>query len=441
MNTFTNLVINLALLVIGTTATLAAFGGKTWREGDEPILERITSRGWISILCLVMALALGAIKETRSAASDANREAEERAAKSDAERREAVLTAQSQDAVERLDILKQLNTALRSQLDQTELTLGTVQTDLGSAKSDLNQQSNASSIASLANARRNIRDIAVYIPLTAAGHSSRDFRGVLLPPFARRSCTDLVGLHVELMVGSSNIETDYDDPNDQDDEHRDFDDGTQNPGLSEELKQYSNVIQHYDQIASFDGKDKFSEELGIFRFSDQRTTNGIMYESIFHLLKHSIPAAQFYSSITNHEASVLKLLAVWPRTFRTKKDYEDTARVYPKIGEIEEENQLPDSDIILPNFGENQIPSECLRPLRTYFSRAFDRAIFVIRLDSEQIETISFKLKAAPPKYDDDTITLNFSLVSTPVFGAGNANLFSYLGDAFPKSAASQDPE
>ncbi len=55
--------LNIALLLVGTTATLAAFGGKTWHEGDSPILKRITLRGWVSLLCLVLALSIGITKE------------------------------------------------------------------------------------------------------------------------------------------------------------------------------------------------------------------------------------------------------------------------------------------------------------------------------------------------------------------------------------------
>jgi hypothetical protein len=42
--------LNILLLLVGTTATPAAFGGETWKKGDQPILERITVRGWISLL-------------------------------------------------------------------------------------------------------------------------------------------------------------------------------------------------------------------------------------------------------------------------------------------------------------------------------------------------------------------------------------------------------
>jgi hypothetical protein len=43
------LALNILLLLLSATATLAAFGGRTWHEGQEPLLRRITRRGWLSL--------------------------------------------------------------------------------------------------------------------------------------------------------------------------------------------------------------------------------------------------------------------------------------------------------------------------------------------------------------------------------------------------------
>jgi hypothetical protein len=40
--------LNIALLLAGTVATLAAFGGDAWTRGNEPIIRRVTRRGWVS---------------------------------------------------------------------------------------------------------------------------------------------------------------------------------------------------------------------------------------------------------------------------------------------------------------------------------------------------------------------------------------------------------
>jgi hypothetical protein len=37
--------LNIVLLIIGTTATLAALGGTTWVDGEKPLIQRINKRG------------------------------------------------------------------------------------------------------------------------------------------------------------------------------------------------------------------------------------------------------------------------------------------------------------------------------------------------------------------------------------------------------------
>src|SRR5579871_693056 len=64
-----NLFLAIMLLLLAAAGTLAAFGGDTWTKGTEPLLTRITQRGWVSLSCLVAALAIGVLKEVRSAAS------------------------------------------------------------------------------------------------------------------------------------------------------------------------------------------------------------------------------------------------------------------------------------------------------------------------------------------------------------------------------------
>ena len=51
------------VLVLGSAGTLCAFGGKTWIEGTEPVLKRITRRGWLSLVLLALGLIAGGIKE------------------------------------------------------------------------------------------------------------------------------------------------------------------------------------------------------------------------------------------------------------------------------------------------------------------------------------------------------------------------------------------
>lgn len=93
------LTLNITLLILGTIGTLAAFGGETWTKGPERIDKRITRRGWLSLICLFLALCAGVSKETIS--SMERRKAETKAAAS-AEEANSWRTAQ-ENAQRRLD--------------------------------------------------------------------------------------------------------------------------------------------------------------------------------------------------------------------------------------------------------------------------------------------------------------------------------------------------
>jgi len=58
--------INLSLLICGFLGALAAFGGKTWNETEQPLLNRVTKRGWLSLGLLLLALIIGMVKELRA---------------------------------------------------------------------------------------------------------------------------------------------------------------------------------------------------------------------------------------------------------------------------------------------------------------------------------------------------------------------------------------
>tara|TARA_R110000850_G_scaffold214249_3_gene340176 strand:+ start:5938 stop:6744 length:807 start_codon:yes stop_codon:yes gene_type:complete len=60
------MLINLTLLILGTTGALAAFGGDTWRREPLPLAKRITLRGWLALACMIATLLVGISKEIRS---------------------------------------------------------------------------------------------------------------------------------------------------------------------------------------------------------------------------------------------------------------------------------------------------------------------------------------------------------------------------------------
>jgi len=86
-------VINLALLLLGTTGALAAFGGETWRKGDEPLSKRISRRGWLALVCMLATLMLGITKEIRTNAATLASSARQRELEQNLDRTTADLRA------------------------------------------------------------------------------------------------------------------------------------------------------------------------------------------------------------------------------------------------------------------------------------------------------------------------------------------------------------
>lgn len=58
-----NTLINILLSILGLIATLSAFGGKTWKEGQDLLIKRITKRGYISLFCLFLTFSIAVYKE------------------------------------------------------------------------------------------------------------------------------------------------------------------------------------------------------------------------------------------------------------------------------------------------------------------------------------------------------------------------------------------
>ena len=103
--------LSIALLIVGAGSTFCAFGGKTWTEGTEPLIDRITGRGWISLVLLLTALSIGVCKEIYSAKSQAEKDtASEQnlhTAKADADRKQAELQNKLQEAKSKIDLANQ----------------------------------------------------------------------------------------------------------------------------------------------------------------------------------------------------------------------------------------------------------------------------------------------------------------------------------------------
>jgi hypothetical protein len=66
----TELLLTISLASLGFAATLAAFGGEAWKKGKAPLLRRVTTRGWVSLVCMITAFILGIVKEVRQSSID-----------------------------------------------------------------------------------------------------------------------------------------------------------------------------------------------------------------------------------------------------------------------------------------------------------------------------------------------------------------------------------
>lgn len=108
--------LNILLLVVGSAATLSVFGGETWHKGRKPLFQRITLRGKISLLCLVVALSAGVLKEVLASQQTAERERARIRANADLRRATKSIASLERD-------LSNTKTQLAEQL-QTNLLLG-----------------------------------------------------------------------------------------------------------------------------------------------------------------------------------------------------------------------------------------------------------------------------------------------------------------------------
>ncbi|HWJ06179.1 MAG TPA: CDC27 family protein [Steroidobacteraceae bacterium] len=61
--------LTIALIFVTFALSLAGFGGKSVRDGDEPLFQRITKRGWIVLICIAAICGLGIAKEIVSRAA------------------------------------------------------------------------------------------------------------------------------------------------------------------------------------------------------------------------------------------------------------------------------------------------------------------------------------------------------------------------------------
>lgn len=161
-------VLGILVLTAGFGATIVAFGGQAWIEGNSPVLKRITVRGWLSILFLVLALALGVSKEFLSASQEAVRSAADATKEGERLARESALKTELVASNRTLELLKGQLNAANAALQQTN-TLTAEIADLSrriNAEVDLGAEQLDAANKSLSKSGELVRDIAELQLLT-----------------------------------------------------------------------------------------------------------------------------------------------------------------------------------------------------------------------------------------------------------------------------------
>jgi hypothetical protein len=359
--------LNIALLIVGTMATLAAFGGKTWAEGSAPIYERITPRGWISLVCLACALSLGVIKEFRTRSQDAEKdrkssEATALAAQQQAEsdRKAAALLveltkAEGQVALanERLDGVRSLNTV-------TKMTLDDVRTDLRRARVELSQQSAANLITVIANGNQSVRAIWVYVPVNVVPpHYVSSFRDVLLPMKTKDGCLDEMSSVVHVMLPREGTEEERYQPGDPSTIHESYD---------SEIPKVASIISELEWMARYLYQDIPNYRYPTFGFIP-------VYSLQLRPSRGLIPASAAYLFYTNPAQEFVFINAP-------------------------------------PSRSDKNISAACSKRIEEYFRTGFDRALLIVALNGTQNEKFVFHLHANRPKPSDgNSWEVQFNLV------------------------------
>ena len=399
--------LNIVLLIIGTMATLAAFCGLTCRDGPEPVLERVTARGWISLLCLVLALAVGTIKELITQREEAISEATEAREKAEAGRKQAEQSLQLAESNSRLTLanksledLRTIDQITQDRLRDTKTTLDEVRMNLSSTREDLTQQSAANQVTSLANAGQDVKEMMILLPLTAKAHASTKYREAFLPSFDLDACRDLTGIEFQFSTDAANSERIAHGADDEANEHDDFEQPIQKTdflvGSSSPVQGLTEAIKSANQSAG------------------QRSSNGFIYTALINTQHHSISAARLYAALTKPGAAPFSISMSWPTLFRTRLSYENALKNYPDLLKNASGAPLPNRNIELDIARQHPYPAACSSQVQRYFQTAFDKAILTLILDQKQNEVITFRLQALPPRLIDGRWYVLFRVAGSP---------------------------
>ncbi|MGB6742218.1 MAG: hypothetical protein WBE38_01080 [Terracidiphilus sp.] len=375
------ILLNIALLIIGAASTMSAFGGKTWREGPEPILERITSRGWISLFCLILAVCLGVTKEIRSQIADtlakSNSEKEQAAAKAQA--RESELQLKLANAgVENLKLsAKGAQDKLElteSKLEATEDTLNEVRSNLTSTRDDLQEENNLGLLSVLATAKLGVSDITFVIPFTSKGNSSLVFYRALMPGNFPDVCQEQTKVNVILSTTNSDeFEFLQYEPDDIDGQHNYTHLDTS------EISKGTEVNEPTADIL-LSGADYEDQVKYVVRAIGQTSSNSAAYVADIHFGQDGPSASGLIKSLQGQDGR--------PITIVSRNDQASN--------------------------------KQCSQLVNKYFAAAFDKAYMRLTLNNAEHLTMFYSLKALPQFNDKGNWGLPFAIDSKPGVSAND---------------------
>jgi hypothetical protein len=373
--------LNIALLIVGAASTMSAFGGKTWREGPEPILERITVRGWISLFCLVLAVFLGVTKEIRSQITD-------RLAKSESEKEQAAAKAQARESELQLKLanagVENLKLSAKgaqdklelteSRLEATEETLNEVRSNLTSTRDDLQEENNLGLLSVLATAKLGVSDVTFVIPFTSKGNSSQEFYRALMPGNFPDVCQQETTVLVILStVNSDEFEYLQYEPDDIESQHDYSYSGASEISKGTELREPT-----ADALLS--GEDYDDQVKYVVRAIGQTSSNSAAFVADIHFGQNGPSASGLIKSLQGQDGR--------PITIVSKNDRASSKRCAPLVNR--------------------------------YFAAAFEKAYMRLTLNNAEHLTMFYSLKALPQFNDKGSWGLPFAIDSKPAVSAND---------------------
>src|SRR5579863_4229380 len=397
--------LNLALLIIGATATLSAFGGSTWREGNDPLLQRINRRGWLSLSCLLLALAIGIKKEIRTEEQDTQTRAlsDQQQQKLSKELGDSRLRLdRAYDALSNLHL--QLNDS-QERLNEQKKSMNDLRQSVTSAREDLSGQRNANLITAMASSDQRVKDVTFFLPLTSAARTAEDAIETLLPKFNVESCRDLTGLEVLVLTQDSNVQRFTYRAGDKSKEHN-------NP---EQSFPNADMVEHQETSGDIELFNAVNAILG------QKSWNKYVYMAEVYTLHHLDSAATLYAALSAPDSHPVAIRVQWPTSFATKDDYEKAIEKYPSSIKPIAPESIPLTDVEPQPLRDNSYPAACAKQVKRYFETAFDKAMLIITLNQPQNESIAFKLKALTPRLDHGVWEVEFATFGSPDFSASDS--------------------